>query len=256
MATRQEAAGRTRIDPQAEIRPVFLTAEWRNLLMLNYEVDPALLSNFIPAGTELDRFEGRTFVSLVGFQFLETRVLGWSVPFHRQFEEVNLRFYVHRRVGDEVRRGVVFVKEIVPRWAVTMVARLVYYENYATMPMGHDICTGDGGNRKAIYRWRSGQRWNEMRATTQGELLMPEPDSEEAFITGQYWGYTKLLHGRTAEYRVEHSPWRLWRVIQASLDCDVAHVYAPAWANCLTSAPHSAFLVEGSAVRVRRGTIL
>jgi uncharacterized protein YqjF (DUF2071 family) len=97
---------------------VFLTAEWRNLAMLNYEVDQSLLLPFVPSGTTLDQWEGKTYVSLVGFRFLKTRVLGLPVPFHTNFDEVNLRFYVRRRIAGDVRRGVVFIREIVPRWAI------------------------------------------------------------------------------------------------------------------------------------------
>ncbi|HTO08358.1 MAG TPA: DUF2071 domain-containing protein, partial [Myxococcota bacterium] len=119
--------------------PVFLTAEWRDLAMLNYEIDPAVLEPRVPAGTELDAWSGRTFVSVVGFRFLRTRVLGVPVPYHVDFDEVNLRFYVRRKSGADWRRGVVFVKEIVPRRAIALVARVAYAENYVAHPMRHSI---------------------------------------------------------------------------------------------------------------------
>ena len=101
----------------------FLTAQWRDLLMVNYEVDPSLLADRVPLGTTLDLFEGKCFVSLVGFMFLDTRVMDFLIPFHVNFEEVNLRFYVKRETRTEIRRGVVFIKEIVPRGAIAWVAR-------------------------------------------------------------------------------------------------------------------------------------
>ena len=122
---------------------IFLTAEWRNLAMLNYEVDAGLLLPFVRAGTELDRWNGKVFVSLVGFRFLKTRVLDIAVPFHTNFDEVNLRFYVRRQIGDEFRRGVVFIREIVPRWAIAFVARTFYNENYVALPMAHEIRGAD-----------------------------------------------------------------------------------------------------------------
>src|SRR5690348_18142677 len=102
-------------------RPL-LTAEWRHLALLQYVVDPAVLLPLVPLGTELDSWEGRTLVSMVGFRFLRVRVLGASILFHTDFDEVNLRFYVRRRVAEGWRRGVVFVREIVPRRAVALVA--------------------------------------------------------------------------------------------------------------------------------------
>src|SRR5918996_5117390 len=122
----------------------FLTAEWRDLVMLNYEVDPQVLARRVPPGTELDIWQGRALVSVVGFRFLRTRVLGLPIPFHRDFEEVNLRFYVRRQAEDGWRRGVVFIKEIAPRWAIATVARVVYNENYAARPMRHRIELDNG----------------------------------------------------------------------------------------------------------------
>src|SRR6266513_2477095 len=126
----------------------FLTAEWRSLAMLNYEVDRSVLARRVPPGTELDSWGGVVYVSVVGFLFLKTRVLGVPIPGHRNFEEVNLRFYVRRKADGEWRRGVVFVKEIVPRRAIAAVARGLYGENYVAMPMSHAI---DG--RRVEYRW-------------------------------------------------------------------------------------------------------
>ena len=74
----------------------FLTARWEHLAMLNFEIDPQRLAPLVPTGTELDFHEGRTFVSIVGFVFRDTRVRGWAIPRHRDFEELNLRFYVRR----------------------------------------------------------------------------------------------------------------------------------------------------------------
>src|SRR6266850_520973 len=138
---------------------VCLTAEWRYLAMLNYEVDASLLLQYVPAGTELDRWNGKVFVSLVGFRFLKTRVLGLTIPFHANFDEVNLRFYVRRRQDDEIRRGVVFIREIVPRRAIAFVARSFYNENYVALPMSHEVhSTGDG--QTAAYRWKAGGAWS------------------------------------------------------------------------------------------------
>jgi uncharacterized protein YqjF (DUF2071 family) len=115
----------------------FLKAEWINLTMANYVVDPALLSAYLPAYTEIDLWNNRCYVSLVGFMFVNTRVLGVKIPFHINFEEVNLRFYVRHQSKGEWKRGVVFIKEIVPRSALTFIANTLYHENYETMPMRH-----------------------------------------------------------------------------------------------------------------------
>jgi uncharacterized protein YqjF (DUF2071 family) len=148
---------------------IFLTAEWRELAMLNYDVDPPLLSRFVPAGTELDLWNGHAFLSLVGFRFLNTRVFGISFPFHSNFEEVNLRLYVQRRDGALVKRGVVFIREIVPRWAIATAARIFYNEQYVSLPMSHQISPFDSGLAVG-YGWKSGDQWNRLSLTVRGDL--------------------------------------------------------------------------------------
>lgn len=230
----------------------FLTARWIHLAMLNYEIDPAALAPLVPAGTELDLWHGRCFASVVGFQFLETRVLGVAVPFHRDFEEVNLRFYVRRTVGDETRRGVVFVKEIVPRRALAWVANAVYQEKYVALPMAHEDRMA-ASPRTLAYRWRHAGRWSQLRVSAEGEPFLPAETAEETFIAEHYWGYTARRDGSTLEYRVEHPRWRVWRATGAELDADVAALYGPAFAPFLRGRPASAFVADGSDVIVRRG---
>mgnify|MGYP006143686353 CR=1 FL=1 len=233
--------------------PPFLTAQWRWLAMLNYEVDPALLRPLVPAGTELDAWGGVTYASIVGFMFLDTRVLGIPIPFHRDFEELNLRFYVRRRGPEGWRRGVVFIKEIVPRFAIAAVARVVYGENYVALPMRHrlDIATRTGGTVE--YEWRSGGRWCGVRAAVNGPAGPLAEGSEEEFITEHYWGYARQRDGGTVEYQVEHPRWNVWRAESASLDCDVAALYGPGFAECLSAPPRSALVADGSEIVVRKG---
>jgi uncharacterized protein YqjF (DUF2071 family) len=234
----------------------FLRAEWRYLLMLNYEVDPAVLAPLVPAGSVLDAWQGRTFLSVVGFRFLKTRVLGVPIPFHRNFEEVNLRFYVRRETAQDRRRGVVFVKEIVPRAAIAAVARWVYNENYVACPMSSAIDLPDltaSGIGSAEYGWQIGSCRNALRAQFQGEPTYPTAGSEEEFITEHYWGYVRQRDGSALEYGVEHPPWRVWRATAAQLECDVEGCYGGQFCAALAAQPTSAFVAEGSAVSVFRG---
>lgn len=235
---------------------VFLTAEWRQLLMLSWFVDPTLLAPFVPAGTRLDTWQGRTFVSIVGFLFLRTRLLGVPVPLHSRFEEVNLRFYVRREGLEGVRRGVVFIKEIVPKRAVAAVARWLYGEPYQALPMESRIEAEDDRPRTVEYRWRFQGRWNALGATVVGAAEKPSLGSEEEFITEHYWGYTALPGGRAREYRVEHEPWRVRRVEAPELDCDASALYGEPLAEILSTKPDSALLADGSPVLVHFGRVL
>jgi uncharacterized protein YqjF (DUF2071 family) len=239
-----------------EPRP-FLTASWRYLAMLNYEVPAALLSPLVPVGTELDRWDGATLASLVGFRFLDTRVLGIPIPGHRDFDEVNLRFYVRRRGEDRAwRRAVVFIRELVPRRAIASVARWLYNEPYTAVPMRPELemaRAAEGQPGRAAYAWRMADRWHRLEVRTRGRPVVPDPNSGAAFIAEHYWGYTVQRDGGSKEYRVEHPPWRVWEGEEARLDCDVRAVYGPGFAECLVAQPRSAFLAEGSAVIVHRG---
>ena len=230
---------------------IFLTAEWRNLAMLNYEVDPCLLSPFVPSGTELDRWNGKVFVSLVGFRFLKTKVLGLTMPFHANFDEVNLRFYVRRQHGDEVRRGVAFIRESVPRRAIAWVARTFYNENYVALPMGHDIRSLDDGLSVA-YRWKTGSGWNTIQLEVQGKSALAAEGSHEQFITEHFWGYAAQPDGSCVEYRVTHPSWNIWSAGRAQFLGDGEELYGKDMGTVLRGQPTSAFLAEGSPITVMR----
>jgi uncharacterized protein YqjF (DUF2071 family) len=223
---------------------LFLSAEWRSLAMLNYRVAPELLAPYVPRGTELDAFGGAYYASLVGFLFINTRVLGVPVPWHRDFEEVNLRFYVRRSVGGEARRAVVFIRELVPRRAIATVARLAYNEPYRSLRMRHDHAP-----TSVSYSWHTNM-WSTLAVAMQGDGVVPHIDSEEAFITEHYWGYTKQRDGGTVEYEVRHPRWRVWHAKSANVTGPLDHVYGKAWADVLEAPPASAFVADGSAVEV------
>jgi uncharacterized protein YqjF (DUF2071 family) len=233
----------------------FLRAGWYHLAMLNFAADPAALQKYVPVGTELDLWHGTAYLSVVGFMMLDTRVRGIPIPCHRDFEEVNLRTYVRRKAADGWRRGVVFIKEIVPRWMIACVARRVYNENYVAMPMQHNVVlpTVAAAAGSVRYEWSFGDRWHGLAAEIVGEPAALAAGSEQEFITEHYWGYCRQRDGSTLEYRVEHAPWRVWAAANARLDCDVAALYDPELVPFLAALPTSAFVAEGSPVVVLRG---
>lgn len=265
------------------VRPVFLSTRWHALAMLNWEIERSTLEPLVPHGTELDDYGGKTFVSIVGFVYRDTRLLGLRIPFHVAFEEVNLRFYVRRFVNGEVRRAVCFAKEIVPRWAVSATARYCYNEQFVTLPMSHTI-TGPArdlieppvsgkpasgkrtppGDSTSIdrqadqgqieYRWRFANRWNSLSFRYEGRPEPLTPDSLEEFIAEHYWGYCRQQDGGTLEYHVEHPSWRTWPATEVEFDCDIARLYSPGFARVLCRSPDSAFLANGSAVSLMKPT--
>lgn len=236
-------------------RRPFLTADWCHLVMLHWDVDPGLLRPLLPRGIELDSWQGRTPVGLVGFRFRKTRVMGLPIPLHENFDEINLRFYVRRVMGTETRHGVVFIREVVARPAIAAVARVTYNEPYVALPTRSyvDLATAEsGGTGVARYQWKQ-DRWYTLEAHVQGAPGPIEERSEAEFLTHRMWGYTSQRDGGTIEYRVAHQRWQTWIPTRTSLDCDTEDMYGRRWGSALRAAPFSALLAEGSSVQVFRG---
>jgi uncharacterized protein len=238
---------------------IFLTARWQYLAMLNYAIDPALLTGRIPTGTEIDFFGDRAYVSIVGFRFLGTRVLGVGIPLHQDFDEINLRFYVRRRAEEGWRRGVAFVRELVPKPAIAGVARLAFCEPYAAVPMSHDVC--DEGRESArrvsvAYGWRNGTGECTVALRAHGDPALPAPGSLEQFIAEHHWGYGMDRRRRGLEYAVRHDPWRLWAADHAAFSGDPSPAYGAELARAVAGTPDSALLAEGSPVTVSWSTVI
>jgi uncharacterized protein YqjF (DUF2071 family) len=231
----------------------FLTANWRYLAMLNYVVDPALVEPLVPSGTEIDYESSETFVSVVGFLFLDTRLLGFPIPLHRDFEEVNLRFYVRRKSADTWRRGVVFVRELVPRRAIALVARAFYGERYFALPMKHNIEHVDA-KLSVEYCWRRGKKWEFLKMSAAGEPQSISAGSHAEFITEHYWGYTGVRDG-CSEYRVEHPRWKIWNAASFEFHADATSLYGEQFAETLSQPPRSAFIADGSPITVQKREI-
>lgn len=237
-----------------QLSPVFLTAEWHRLVMLNYPIDPEVLQKYVPHGTELDFWNDQTFVSLIGFLFLNTKVKGIGIPFHRNFEEINLRFYVRSRGPEGWRRGVVFVREVVPRQAIASIAKWLYNENYVACPTRSIIRDPSPHENGLVeYRWKHRGQWLSIGAKFSGEAQLPPKESAEEFISEHYWGYSKQRDGGTVEYRVEHPQWKVWKADQALAAGDFAAFYGEAFVDALSAPASSAFIADGSAVIVRQG---
>jgi len=232
----------------------FLQAEWRKLAMANYAVDRNILAKYLPNKTELDLWNNTCYLSLVNFMFQNTKLLGLKIPFHTNFEEVNLRFYVRYNDNGEWKRGVVFIKEIVPKPALTFVANTVYKENYETMPMKH-VWETAASNLKVEYQWKK-KRWNGFKIIAETNSTSIAPDSEEEFITEHYWGYAKVGDEKTSEYGVEHPRWEVYKTIDYSIDVDFGYVYGNEFDFLSHEKPKSVFLAEGSEIKVKAGRVL
>jgi uncharacterized protein YqjF (DUF2071 family) len=234
-------------------KKIFLSATWQNLAMLNYEVDAAILQPYLPPYTTLDLYNGKALVSIVGFQFNDTKVVGISWPWHINFEEVNLRFYVRYFDGKNWKRGTVFISEIVPKIAIAAAANVLYNEHYSTANMFHRI---QKVNKQILieYHWKKKNRpWNFVKIEADSVLKEIETGSEAEFILEHYYGYNGLDENTTIEYAVEHPRWQIYPVTSHILQADIANLYGAAFVPFIDGVtPHSVFLAKGSAVIVRK----
>jgi len=229
---------------------IFLTGEWRKLLIINYSVEPSILTPYLPYKTELDFWKDKCYVSLVGFRFINTRLKGITVPFHQNFEEINLRFYVRYKDGGNWKRGVTFIKEIVPKPALTFVANSIYKERYVTYPTKHRLVR-NVNDMKVSYEWKHEGAWDliEVVADLTSEAIKHE--SEEEFITEHYWGYTQLSNRLTSEYQVEHPMWQIYPVINHKIQVRFGELYGAEFGNLKDILPDSVMLAEGSNISIR-----
>jgi uncharacterized protein YqjF (DUF2071 family) len=228
----------------------FLEAKWENLIMANYAVDPTILIPYLPKGVELDSFEGKCYVSLVGFMFNKTKIFNVPIPYLGSFEEINLRFYVVRKDGDTLKRGVVFINETVPYAAVAWMANYLYKEHYTAVKTKHDWELTDT-SKKINYSWKKNKKWNTIQVNAKSKSNSMKTSSVEAFIFEHYFGYTRVNEHKTLEYGINHPSWKINQVIDYSINCDFEQMYGPDFAFLNAQQPDNVILAEGSNVSVK-----
>lgn len=227
----------------------FLTAAWKKLVLANYSVDPSILAPYLPRGVELDTFNGIHYLSLVGFMFRDTSVMGVKIPFHINFPEVNLRFYVKYNDKGQWKRGVVFLSEIVPKYAVAFIANRIYKENYRRMPM-RVTEKADPHQIDTSYEWKFRGQWNQLAVSASSQPLALQPGSEEEFITEHFWGYAKYSDANASEYQVAHPRWDTYKVDSCTIHCDFKALYGEAFSSLTHQVPVSVLFAEGSNIEV------
>jgi uncharacterized protein len=228
----------------------FLSARWENLIMANYEVNPDVLIPYLPHGVELDFYNNKPYLSLVGFMFKQTSLFNIPIPFLGTFEEINLRFYVKRVEGDTVKRGVVFINETVPYKLVAWLANKLYKEHYIAIPT-KNVTEIPSFSKKIKYQWKINKEWNHLavNATKENEQMLP--GSIEEFIFEHYYGYTKINNQLSQEYKVNHPRWQVNKVIDYSIHCDFKSMYGNDFTFLSNHQPDSVIIAEGSPVTVK-----
>lgn len=228
---------------------IFLKATWEEIIMANYEIDPEILVSFLPKGVELDFFEGKCYISLVGFMFKNTKLFNVPIPFFGNFEEINLRFYVKRREGNTYKRGVVFINETIPYPIVAWVANKLYNEHYAVVPTQHKIFR-DKEVKTVQFEWLKNNKWNSIWVKSEIVSTKMEANSLENFIYEHYFGYTKTAKNETEEYKLQHPSWKISMVLDYKIDCDFEVMYGKPFSVLNQTTPVAVFIADGSAVGI------
>ena len=227
----------------------FLKANWENIIMANYEIDPEILIPFLPKGVTLDLYNGKAYISLVGFMFKKTKLFNVPIPLLGTFEEINLRFYVQRNEDGITKRGVVFINETIPYRIVAWVANKLYKEHYTVVPTKHSI-TEEADSKKIKFEWLLNKKWNSIYVEASNKSQSMKKDTLEKFIYEHYFGYTKIDENNTEEYRLQHPSWKINTVLDAKIDCDFKAMYGEAFSILNETKPEAVFIAEGSSVKI------
>jgi uncharacterized protein len=232
-------------------KSIFLSASWEHLIMFNYELPPEVLIPYLPKGTALDLYKGKAYASIVGFKFNNTKVFGIQWPYHTNFEEVNLRFYIKYFDGTTWKRGVTFISELVPKHIIAYTANALYNEHYKALRMKHNIIM-DKNLLQINYDWKYKGAWNTMKVVAENEPTIIEKDSMEEFIFEHYWGYNQKNKNTIIEYGVEHERWQVYPITDSFLECNIEKLYGATFVPYLSKKPDSVYLAKGSSVVVRK----
>ncbi len=227
----------------------FLKAQWQDIIMANYAIPEEVLLAYLPAGVTLDLHEGKAYASLVGFLFKNSRIFGVPIPYFGTFEEVNLRFYVKRTVGNTVQRGVVFINETIPYRIVAWMANKLYYEHYTVIPTKHKI-NYTSTTKEVLYEWKINNQWNSLRVSASLNETPIVAGSFEEYIYDHLYGYTKVTETKTIEYSLDHPLWPTNKVHSYNINCHFDKMYGPDFKFLNEAIPHSVFITEGSWVKV------
>lgn len=226
----------------------FLRANWENLIMANYEIEPSTLAPYLPKGVELDFYNNKTYVSLVGFMFKNTRLFELPIPFFGSFEEINLRFYVKKIENRKIKKGVVFINETVPFKIVALLANKLYKEHYISIPTKNSIDITE--NKDIKFEWKINDRWNSLAVKSDTNKYKIEQGTIEEFIFERYFGFTKLSDISTQEYKIHHPKWMTHKILNSKIDCDFRSMYGDSFSILNNQTPDSILLAEGSQVSV------
>jgi len=228
------------------------SSEWRDLILLSYAVEPAVLAPYVPAGTVLDLYRGKAWLSLMALFSQKTRILGLPLLWQNDFSQIHLRFYVRRHAHGEQRHGSAYLNELVPNPALALMGRVLYDEHFVTVPVHHKVSL-EGDQLRVRYFWKAERGWERVGVTAKvGPPKAIEEGSLEEFLAHRLWGYTTQRSGTTYEVKLSHPRWQIHPVEKSDLRLRSMDYFGEPFHYILEREPDSAFLARGSHVKIRR----
>ena len=238
-------------------RKTLYAAEWREIVVINFEIDPKLLRNFIPPKTELDFFNETSFVTLMARACKNVKPYGWPIVFAKSIDQILLRFYVKRKVGDTWRRGVCLIRDYLPKRKASFFLNWMFKHSFTQVPIKRTSSNFESGLPTQLptveYQWTTGDYVNHIKVNARSQMRQQEQETKESFVLDHHYGYT-VKEGKTYEYYVEYSPWAMWDAQSGSFDCDTENVFGRPFVRALKQRPASVFLARGSDVIIYRPT--
>lgn len=227
----------------------FLKAQWKELTLVNFALEPDFLINILPVGLDPDLLHGKAYASLVAFDFESIRVGGIPWPGYTQFPELNLRVYV--RCSEAGRRGVFFIRELIPGKIPTAIARVAYNEPYSACPLtrSHQALVNGAQVQRTDWIWKGAPNYLEVEVGP--ETMMPATDEDANWFKEQEWGFGHSRLGELLRYHVTHPRWMVRKVHRCDYEVDWLGLYGPIWARQLEGAePDSLMHCIGSEIAV------
>lgn len=228
-------------------------AAFTELVAVNFQVAPALLSKQVPKGLELDYYNNETYVSLVCMVMRKIGVMG--IPLTRGFVELSLRFYV-RHPNDPVnRKGTCFIKNYVSSATAALILSSRFDHQYHKMKMKYKNkgFKGDATVPEVEYQWKVDDHWNKLRIRARSRIKNTGSDTKVGFILDHSTHYQSKAN-KTLEYKVDRPKWTVWDAAQANFTCDVERLFGKSFVKTLARRPASVFVTRGSDVTIYRPT--
>ena len=186
--------------------PWVMAQTWQDLLFAHWPVPAPDVRALIPAGLEIDTFDGTAWVAVVPFRMSGVRLRGTpALPWLSYFPELNVRTYVVR----DGKPGVWFFSLDAGNFVAVAIARRWFHLPYFPADMN---CV----ERHGSIHYQSQRTHRDAAPASLKARYRPiaprqraQPGTIEYFLTERYCLYTIDGRDRLIRGEIHHAPWPL-----------------------------------------------